>query len=59
MYELNGTLTAPLTPDVSVGSVTATIGSQAVAAADLFSARTVAEGSLLQTTWDEVLLWFE
>jgi D-alanyl-D-alanine carboxypeptidase (penicillin-binding protein 5/6) len=57
--ETIGQVTAPLKTDVSLGLIRALVGTEEVAAADLYSARPIEEGSLMQTTWDEVLLWFE
>ena len=54
-----GKLIAPLSVDDAVGVVQAKIDSDIVAEANLYSAQAIDSGSLLQTTWDEVLLWFE
>jgi D-alanyl-D-alanine carboxypeptidase (penicillin-binding protein 5/6) len=50
---------APLETDVSVGRVRAVLAAETLAEQDIYSATPVPEGSLLQTTWDELLLWFE
>jgi D-alanyl-D-alanine carboxypeptidase (penicillin-binding protein 5/6) len=52
-------LIAPLHTNEAVGEVRAVVGADTVARHKVYSAAKVAEGSLLQTTWDEVLLWFE
>jgi D-alanyl-D-alanine carboxypeptidase len=52
-------LLAPLDKNTPVGSVTATIDGKTVAEAKLYSATSIPEGSFLQTTWDEILLYFE
>jgi D-alanyl-D-alanine carboxypeptidase (penicillin-binding protein 5/6) len=54
-----GKLVAPIWADEPVGMVRALIGSDILREAKLYSAQPVESGSLLQTTWDEVLLWFE
>jgi len=54
-----GKLIAPLSADDAVGVVQAKIDSDIVAEANLYSAQAIDSGSLLQTTWDELLLWFE
>ena len=54
-----GKLIAPLSVDDAVGVVQAKIDSDIVAEANLYSAQAIDSGSLLQTTWDELLLWFE
>jgi D-alanyl-D-alanine carboxypeptidase (penicillin-binding protein 5/6) len=57
--EIPGKLIAPLLADNAVGTVLARSGNETVAEANLYSSRTIDEGSLLQSAWDEVLLWFE
>jgi D-alanyl-D-alanine carboxypeptidase (penicillin-binding protein 5/6) len=52
-------LIAPLDTNKAVGQVRATVDNETVAETDIYSAEAIAEGSLLQTTWDELLLWFE
>jgi len=54
-----GKLIAPLSVDDALGVVQAKIDSDIVAEANLYSAQAIDSGSLLQTTWDELLLWFE
>jgi D-alanyl-D-alanine carboxypeptidase (penicillin-binding protein 5/6) len=54
-----GRLEAPLNTSSPVGRAIASIDGSTVTEADIYSAKTIAEGSLLQTTWDELLLWFE
>ena len=50
---------APLVADKAVGIVSAQVGGETVATADLYSVKSIDEGSLLQIAWDEALLWFE
>ena len=52
-------LMAPILQTTPVARVTASVGGDNVATANLYSAIPVPEGSLMQTSWDEVLLWFE
>ena len=52
-------LMAPIQITTPVARATASIGGETVAAADLYSSIVVPKGSLMQTSWDEVLLWFE
>lgn len=52
-------LIAPLDENTPLGTVTATIDGKTVAEAKLYSATSIPEGSFLQTTWDEILLYFE
>jgi D-alanyl-D-alanine carboxypeptidase (penicillin-binding protein 5/6) len=52
-------LIAPLDTNKAVGQVRATVDNETVAETDIYSAEAIAEGSLLQTTWDEILLWLE
>ena len=52
-------LVAPLDTDKAVGQVRAVVGTETVAEQNIYSAEAIPEGSLLQTTWDEILLWFE
>ena len=54
-----GKLIAPLQTNEAVGEVRAVVGADTVARHSVYSSATVGEGSLLQTTWDELLLWFE
>jgi len=50
---------APVTAGRSLGTITATVSGETVATADLYSSKSIDEGSLAQIAWDEVLLWFE
>jgi len=52
-------LIAPLDENVPVGKVVAEIDGNTVGEANLYSVKTIPEGSFLQTTWDEILLYFE
>ena len=52
-------LIAPVQTSEAVGEVRAVVGADTVARHNVYSSAKVGEGSLLQTTWDEVLLWFE
>jgi D-alanyl-D-alanine carboxypeptidase (penicillin-binding protein 5/6) len=57
--EIPDKLMAPIQQTTPVARATASIDGETVAAADLYSSIAVPEGSLMQTSWDEVLLWFE
>jgi D-alanyl-D-alanine carboxypeptidase (penicillin-binding protein 5/6) len=57
--EIPDQVIAPVSQETPIARATTIVGGETVAAADLYSAITVPEGSLMQTTWDEVLLWFE
>lgn len=57
--ELPDQVIAPLKSASPIGTVSARLGAETLASAPLYSATDVAEGSLLSTTWDELLLWFE
>lgn len=59
VIEVPERLIAPLDENVPVGKVIATIDDNTVGEANLYSVRTIPEGSFLQTTWDEILLYFE
>ena len=50
---------APVVASEALGTISARVGEETVATAKLFSSKSVAEGSLIQIAWDEVLLWFE
>jgi len=50
---------APVAAGRSLGTITATVSGETVATADLYSSKSIDEGSLAQIAWDEVLLWFE
>jgi D-alanyl-D-alanine carboxypeptidase (penicillin-binding protein 5/6) len=50
---------APVVASESLGTISARVGGETVATADLFSTKSIDEGSLVQIAWDEVLLWFE
>jgi D-alanyl-D-alanine carboxypeptidase (penicillin-binding protein 5/6) len=50
---------APVVASEALGIISARVGEETVATAQLFSSKSVDEGSLLQIAWDEVLLWFE
>ena len=52
-------LMAPIDENSPIGSVKAEIDGKTVAEATLYSAKSVPEGSFFQTTWDEILLFFE
>jgi D-alanyl-D-alanine carboxypeptidase (penicillin-binding protein 5/6) len=52
-------LIAPLDIDTAVGQVRAVVGSEIVSEQAIYSAEAIPEGSLMQTTWDEILLWLE
>lgn len=52
-------ITAPVAADKAIGEVIATVNGETVRTANIFSSVSIAEGSLLQTAWDELLLWFE
>jgi len=52
-------LVAPISAEKALGSVVALVNDETVAEAYVFSARTIDAGGLLDTAWDEVLLWFE
>lgn len=57
--EVPTNLTAPFSGDEPLGEVRATLGIDTIAAAPIYSATAVGEGSLLSTAWDELLLFFE
>jgi D-alanyl-D-alanine carboxypeptidase (penicillin-binding protein 5/6) len=57
--EIPDKLMAPVLQTTPVARATASIGGETVATTDLYSSIAVPEGSLMQTSWDEVLLWFE
>ncbi|MCP4001037.1 MAG: D-alanyl-D-alanine carboxypeptidase [Gammaproteobacteria bacterium] len=57
--EIPDQLMAPIQKAIPVGLATASLAGETVATADLYSSIDVPEGSLMQTSWDEVLLWFE
>ena len=59
VMEIPERLIAPLDENMPVGKVIAKIDDNTVGEANLYSARTIPEGSFLQTTWDEILLFFE
>ncbi len=59
VIEIPERLLAPLDENTPIGTVTARIDDKTVAEAKLYSAKTIPEGSFLQTTWDEILLYFE
>ena len=50
---------APVVTSNALGTISARLGEDTVATANLFSSKSIDEGSLLQIAWDEVLLWFE
>jgi len=52
-------LMAPIDENTPIGTVVAKIDDNVVAEAPLYGAKAIPEGSFLQTTWDEVLLFFE
>ena len=52
-------LMAPIDESSPIGSVKAEIDGKTVAEAKLYSAKSVPEGGFFQTTWDEILLFFE
>jgi D-alanyl-D-alanine carboxypeptidase (penicillin-binding protein 5/6) len=52
-------LMAPISQTTPIARVTASVSGETVASADLYSSIEVPEGSLMQASWDEVLLWFE
>ena len=52
-------LVAPIDGEKALGTVVAVIEGETVAEANVYSSRAIDAGSLLQTAWDEVLLWFE
>jgi len=52
-------LIAPINGNKALGSVVAIVDEQSVAEADVFSSATIDAGGILDTAWDEVLLWFE
>lgn len=59
VIDIPAKLMAPLDENVPIGTVTATIDGTTVAEAKLFAAQSVPEGGFLDTTWDEILLFFE
>ncbi len=56
---LDNLITAPIGTDTKIGQVLATLDSETIARADLFSAEAIAEGGFLDSAWDELLMWFE
>jgi D-alanyl-D-alanine carboxypeptidase (penicillin-binding protein 5/6) len=52
-------LMAPIQLTTPIARATASVSGETVAATDLYSSIEVPEGSFMQTSWDEVLLWFE
>ena len=52
-------LMAPILQTTAIAQATASVGGETVATTDLYSSIEVPEGSFMQTSWDEVLLWFE
>jgi len=59
LLEVPGNITAPLSAEQPLGEVRAVAGNDTVASVPVYSATDIAEGSLLSTAWDELLLWFE
>ncbi len=59
VIEVPEKLLAPLDENTPIGTVRATIDDKTVAEAKLYAAVSIPEGSFLQTTWDEILLFFE
>ena len=57
--EIPDQVIAPVSQKTPIARATTIVDGETVAAVDLYSAITVPEGSFMQTTWDEVLLWFE
>jgi D-alanyl-D-alanine carboxypeptidase (penicillin-binding protein 5/6) len=52
-------LMAPIQLTTPIARATASVSGETVAATELYSSIEVPEGSFMQTSWDEVLLWFE
>lgn len=57
--KIPGRIMAPVSTDDPVGRVVANVNNEQLTEADIYSSRNIDEGSFMQTTWDEVLLWFE
>jgi len=57
--EIPDQLMAPIQQTIPVARATASVAGETVTTVDLYSSIDVPEGSLMQTSWDEVLLWFE
>lgn len=50
---------APIGLDSRVGQIKATLDGDTIARADLFSASAISAGGMLDSAWDELLMWFE
>lgn len=50
---------APIGLDSRVGQIKATLDGDTIARADLFSASEISAGGMLDSAWDELLMWFE
>ena len=50
---------APIGLDSRVGQIKATLDAETIARADLFSASEISAGGMLDSAWDELLMWFE
>ena len=57
--EIPGRLYAPVSAAAPVAQAITRAGDEIIATTDLYSVIDIPEGSLMQSAWDEVLLWFE
>jgi serine-type D-Ala-D-Ala carboxypeptidase (penicillin-binding protein 5/6) len=57
--KIPGKLIAPVSTGEPVGRVVATVNNEQLTEAGIYSSKSIPAGSFVQTTWDEVLLWFE
>jgi D-alanyl-D-alanine carboxypeptidase (penicillin-binding protein 5/6) len=57
--KIPGKLIAPVSTGEPVGRVIATVNNEQLTEAGIYSSKSIPAGSFVQTTWDEVLLWFE
>ncbi|MEJ2140238.1 MAG: hypothetical protein P8Y61_12465 [Gammaproteobacteria bacterium] len=57
--KIPGKLIAPVSTGEPVGRVVAFVNNEQLTEAGIYSSKSIPAGSFVQTTWDEVLLWFE
>jgi D-alanyl-D-alanine carboxypeptidase (penicillin-binding protein 5/6) len=57
--KIPGKLIAPVSTGEPVGRVVAIVNNEQLTEAGIYSSKSIPAGSFVQTTWDEVLLWFE
>jgi D-alanyl-D-alanine carboxypeptidase (penicillin-binding protein 5/6) len=57
--EIEELITAPFGTDMRLGMIQAKLDGETIAQGDLYSIQAIAEGSFVDSAWDELLMWFE